>query len=77
MLPEKGSASEGSAAFSGDIKVVVCFARIRWLTEKPMTKLLERTNYQETQSQEKWINFDTDSNFSFGFSLLIQVVESQ
>jgi hypothetical protein len=65
MVPEKGSASEGSAAFSGDFKVVCVSRGSRWLAEKPMTKLLARkNNYQETPSQEKWINFDRETNFS-------------
>lgn len=54
MLPVKGSASEGSAAFSGDFKRVCVLRGSRWrLTKKTNDKALKKeTTTKKTLSQE-------------------------
>lgn len=54
MLPVKGSASEGSAAFSGDFKGVCVLRGSRWkLTKKTNDKALKKeTTTKKTPSQE-------------------------
>jgi hypothetical protein len=53
MLPEKGSASEGSAAFSGDIKVVVCFARIALAHREANDKALRKNQLPRNPKSRK------------------------
>lgn len=59
MVPKEGSASDGSAAFSGDFKGLCVLRGSRWLTEKEANgaKLLKDNNYQETPQVKKIMDF--------------------
>lgn len=76
MLPKEGSASEGSAAFSGDFKGVCVLRGSRWLTGKKANeaKLLKENNYQETPQVKKIMDSRDSYHFvpeinPFGFCL--------